>query len=337
MLDPSKWYVTFEEQKIPAGTIAEKDWSVTQINYASSGNAYALVHGNASDESKFITPLLKVEEGDVLTFEVGRPNKTTTYSTLNVYYSTDRTNWTLAKEIAGTELSSSSLTGSSYGSYSSFGKPTEFTLDNIPAGEYYIAFGAKYVYIDNLYGFTPVDVAHDWAITANNLPKSGVVNNAYTGTVTLQNINLKDEEAGTYTAKLFVDDEAVAEAEAVTIAAGESATFDFTFTPHAVGAHKAYVVFENAADAYSVTSDTVSVTIAEESANEDVASHEATSTGNTPLTTNYKNSASESIYDAELLAAAGLQKGDKITRLYYKGYNTNADLDVNAHSRRPPR
>lgn len=322
VLDPSKWYVTFEDQKIPAGAMAENNWSIQQIDYASASNAYALGHGSADAESKFITPLLEVAEGETMTFEVGRMSRYSSNGSLNVYYSPDRKNWTIVKAITGSELPSAQR-------YSSYGTATEFALEGIPAGQYYIAFGAKYVYIDNLYGFTPVDVAHDW-IASTNLSKAGMVNNVYAGSATLKNNNVKDEEA-TYTVSLYFDDEKVATADAVTIAAGESASFDFAYTPHAAGTYNVYAVFENAADGYKMVSDSTTIIIAEESAVTDIQALAATGTGNTPLATNWKNSASESIYDADMLAAAGLKAGDKITKIYYKGYNSSdkGNLEIN--------
>lgn len=324
MLDADKWNVTFENKQLPVGSQVEgTDWEVVQIDYSGEDNMYALKHYNASEESKFISPLLTVEEGEVMTFEVGRSSKSSSNCSLRIYYSADGENWTLAKEVDGAALPSTSK--SNYGSYSSLGTLAEFTLDKVPAGNYYIGFAGRYVYIDNLYGYTPVDLGHNLQLDASKLPTKGMINVAYTGTVSATNQNVCAENADTYTATLYFDDEPVATAESETILSGETAAFTFAYTPHTIGAYNAYVVFENEADDYLAVSDTVVVNIGEEIGAYDVQTVEVSSTSRSdavPVSLYNKNSASDAIYDADMLAAIGLKKGDKLTKIYYKGYNT---------------
>lgn len=326
VLDADKWYVTFENQQLPVASQVEgADWAIAQIDYTSEENVYALKHGNATEESKFISPLLTVKDGDVMTFEVGRCSKSSADCSLRVFYSADGENWTLAKEVSGSALPSTSKTN--YGAYSVYGTLAEQTLDGIPAGNYYVGFAGRYVYVDNLYGYKPVDKGHNCQLDASMLPASAMVNVAYAGTVGVTNRNVLAEKAGTYTATLYFDDEPVATAENATILSGETAALGFSYTPHAVGSHNVYAVFENAADGYRAVSDTVAVTVTEEVGERNVQTATVSNTSRSdavPVSLYNKRSASDAIYDADMLSAIGLKKGDKLTKIYYKGYNTTS-------------
>ena len=193
VLDPAKYYANFNDDQIPAGAYAEDGWSVAQRDAASSDNPYLLSNGSQDKDNKFVTPLLKVAEGEKMSVDVARTNYYTggegVY--LNVYYSTDRTNWTLARKITANELSEDRAVNYTY----YYSKLKTFVIDNIPVGNYYIGFGAGYTSIDNIYGFEKVDVAHDLMLTASYMPKTAVVNNVYTATATMLNVNAKDEAA----------------------------------------------------------------------------------------------------------------------------------------------
>ena len=268
VLDPAKYYANFNDKKIPEGSYAEAGWEVKQRDALSSDNPYLLSNGSQDTDNKFVTPLLKVAEGEKMSVDVARTGYNTSGEGvyLNVYYSTDRTNWTPVRKITADELSTTKANSSYY-----FGELKSFVIDNIPAGNYYIGFGAGYTSIDNIYGFEKVDVAHDLMLAASYMPATAVVNNAYTATATLFNVNAKDEAANSYTASLYVDGEVVATAPAKAIASGEKAEFSFSYTPHKAGAAEAYIEFKNAADNYTVVSEKVSVDVKEEQATKTVA------------------------------------------------------------------
>ena len=324
VLDPAKYYANFNDDQIPAGAYAEDGWSVAQRDAASSDNPYLLSNGSQDKDNKFVTPLLKVAEGEKMSVDVARTNYYTggegVY--LNVYYSADRTNWTLARKITADELSNIRV------DYSySFGELKSFVIDNIPAGNYYIGFGAGYTSIDNIYGFEKVDVAHDLMLTASKLPATAVVNNAYTATATLLNVNAKDEAADSYTASLYVDGEVVATAPAKAIASGEKAEFSFSYTPHKAGAAEAYIEFKNAADNYTVASEKVSVDVKEEQATGTVTVGNGNTTSNKTAIDWYDANGSgahmDNLYKPEMLEKYGLKKGAKITSVSYTGTSFN--------------
>lgn len=325
VLDPAKYYANFNDNQIPAGAYAEDGWSVAQRDVASSDNPYLLSNGSQDKDNKFVTPLLKVAEGEKMSVDVARTNYYTggegVY--LNVYYSADRTNWTLARKITANELSEDRAVNYTY----YYSKLKTFVIDNIPAGNYYIGFGAGYTSIDNIYGFEKVDVAHDLMLTASKLPATAVVNNAYTATATLLNVNAKDEAADSYTASLYVDGEVVATAPAKAIASGEKAEFSFSYTPHKAGAAEAYIEFKNAADNYTVASEKVSVDVKEEQATGTVTVGNGNTTSNKTAIDWYDANGSgahmDNLYKPEMLEKYGLKKGAKITSVSYTGTSFN--------------
>lgn len=325
VLDPAKYYANFNDNQIPAGAYAEDGWSVAQRDVASIDNPYLLSNGSQDKDNKFVTPLLKVAEGEKMSVDVARTNYYTggegVY--LNVYYSADRTNWTLARKITANELSEDRAVNYTY----YYSKLKTFVIDNIPAGNYYIGFGAGYTSIDNIYGFEKVDVAHDLMLTASKLPATAVVNNAYTATATLLNVNAKDEAADSYTASLYVDGEVVATAPAKAIASGEKAEFSFSYTPHKAGAAEAYIEFKNAADNYTVASEKVSVDVKEEQATGTVTVGNGNTTSNKTAIDWYDANGSgahmDNLYKPEMLEKYGLKKGAKITSVSYTGTSFN--------------
>lgn len=322
VLDPSKYYVNFNDNKIPEGSYVEAGWEVKQRDAESSDNPYLLANGSQDTDNKFVTPLLKVAQGEKMTVDVARSN----YSTygdgvyLNIYYSADRTNWTLARKITAGELSDERAVNYNY----YYSKLKTFVIDNIPAGNYYIGFGAGYTAIDNVYGFEKVDVAHDLMLAASYMPKTAVVNNAYTATATLRNINAKEEAADSYTASLYFDGEVVATAPAKAIAGGADVDFTFSYTPHKVGAVEAYIEFKNTADNFTLTTEKVSVDVKEEQA----VSVLTVGAGNTTdkrtaiywYDANSNGGANvDNLYTAEMLSKYGVKKGAKITSIEFTG------------------
>ena len=325
VLAPAKYYANFNDNKIPEGSYVEAGWEVKQRDAESSDNPYLLANGSQDTDNKFVTPLLKVAEGEKMSVDVARTNYYTggegVY--LNVYYSADRTNWTLARKITANELSEDRAVNYTY----YYSKLKTFVIDNIPAGNYYIGFGAGYTSIDNIYGFEKVDVAHDLMLTASKLPATAVVNNAYTATATLLNVNAKDEAADSYTASLYVDGEVVATAPAKAIASGEKSEFSFSYTPHKVGAAEAYIEFKNAADNYTVASEKVSVDVKEEQATGTVTVGNGNTTSNKTAIDWYDANGSgahmDNLYKPEMLEKYGLKKGAKITSVSYTGTSFN--------------
>ncbi len=323
VLDPNAWYVNFEDSKMPANMLNLGNWTVSN-KLAVDPNKYYAENTNVEGQ-KLVSPLLTVAEGDVLTFEAARNYGDVSF--VNVYYSTDRTNWTQVRALSinatdEADKLSEEYYGTKWGSNTKY-LFTPFTINNIPAGDVYVAFESGNARIDNILGYKVAAVAHDLYVTSFKHPASCMANNTLTATAKVKNLTANAEAAGSYTVKLYLGDEVVAEAESVVLAAGSEATFNFECIPHTLGTFAANVVLEG--DGFVVKSATDSIKINEESttkdvkigeANADDVSHGATA----PLALYYKKTDSESIYrkaDFELAA------GTKITRIKFHGRGSN--------------
>lgn len=323
------WYADFEAVNMPVGTICDK--SAWTLEYKASSwktendqrNMKIAQYGSDVEPYKFITPLLDFAEGETFEMDLARNTTTDSYGTYNfsILYSDDRVNWTSAKEIKFDDLSSLVLDYTEY-------QFKHFVVDNIPAGKHYIAIAAVNGKVDNLIGGTPVEVAHDWMVSTTNFPSKGQVNNKYTATATLLNNNLKAEEEGAYKVELYVNDEAVAEAEAVKVEAGAENEYTFTYTPHEAGEITAKVVLT--AGDYKAESTEATVIVNREESLKDVTigtvaygkdwsgDPKGYSEGTAPMYHSSKYSESESLLPASMLAGQ-LNKGDKISRIKFTG------------------
>ena len=171
VLDNTKFFENFETNNtsdmLPVGWW-DVDGAWEKTDHTNGNNNYA--EANYTVMHKLITPLLKVTEGEKMTFEA---RKKTSDSKINVYYSLDRKEWTLVKEIPNGELNSEFQT---------------YVLEGVPAGNYYIAFESGYAAIDNVYGFELVPVDVDVVVKEFRVPSTIMANNDATATVKLQNL-----------------------------------------------------------------------------------------------------------------------------------------------------
>lgn len=169
--------------------------------------------------------------------------------------------------------------------------------------------------------------ANGFFVESKNIPEAGMVNYSYTATTKALNAEASDINADAYTATLFFGDEAVAKAESKAVKAGEETEFRFTFTPHKAGQFQAYVKF-----AYGEkvsTSDTATVTVAEESATKTVRVNKPTGMEMyIPFNFYDNNSQSEVVYTADRI---GLAKGTKITKISFRGLINPSQTPIDAH------
>ena len=99
--DPTKWFVDFEDGKYPVGSYTTNASSWSMGDYKVGGNKYVAKNGSSSDPTRFVSPKLSVAKGETLTFQASQ-NSYNVYSTnvVNIYYSTDRKNWTLLRTLS---------------------------------------------------------------------------------------------------------------------------------------------------------------------------------------------------------------------------------------------
>lgn len=310
------WFTNFgssySDSGIPVNMTAGS-WKSSYFNV--KGNAYRA--NAATTRSKLITPKLHFAKEGTLTYQTGRDYGSG--AELVVYYSASKSgDWTELDSIES--FSNEKYTGGT--DY----KMTEHTVI-LPAGDWYVAFDGKSVYLDNIYGGELVNVPHDMAVDSKDIPAAAVVNNEYTATVTLSNHNIKKESANAYKVKLFVDGKAVAEAKAVDIASGKAAAFTFTYTPHATGTFPAYIKAEWA-DGYELTTDTTSVVVSQETAGRVLSLGTPSTNGSSygPIKDYYKNCETVSLFDASEI---NLPAGTKIKKVIYRGKNSSFTTKFN--------
>ncbi len=319
VLDPSKNLITFDDgagnNAYPAGSVRGHVYISTEGSGAAK-NSYLQV-GTGSNPL-FITPLMTATAGEKITFDA--ENTAYSGSIVEVMISKDRQNWTPIQTIS--EISSSS-------------KWTTYTAEIPEAGDWFLGFKLTKAKIDNIYGLVYAEgFAHNLLIVKSDIPAKGTQNAEYTATVSVGNIGPNVETAGNYTATLYVDGEAVATNNDVELPVANIngnynnfeennyTTLSFTFKPHTIGTLPAYIEVKSG-DAV-VKTEKVDVTIDEEKVESDIAvlgSNPSTSNTNL-LHMNWNNSESVSLYTKEVLEAAGLQAGDVIESITFKGYRS---------------
>lgn len=323
------FFTDFEGDADPTGWIIDSGLSRYEASgILEDGNTKVLNNSSASYTYRAITPCLTAAAGDQLVFLAGACSNSSRDSAVDVYWSSDRSEWTLLKQIRnssyageGQDAFSSNVPGYSY-------QGTElkiFTVD-MPEGNGYLAFDINYARIDNVFGCHLADVSHDLYLTGSSIPNSGTVNNLYTASLSAKNLLATDEDAGSYTFTLYFNDEAVATTtNTEEIPGGETTSVAVSFTPHSAGTFQVYAKLEFA-DGTSLKTPTSSVIINEESVvgqiivGTGVATDSNYSGKTTPLRFYDKKSMSHMIFTEDYLAQYGILPGTTLTGLSFMGY-----------------
>lgn len=316
-LDPTKWYANFDNPSSnsiiwPAGLVYESNIQTSSSGYGPY-NCFVYTSANNTENNKLITPLLNANAGDKFCFDV---KKYSTWGTPNVavYLSTDRKTW--GEAIHNVE----SVTNTDF-------ETVEVTIP--AAGNYYVGIAMVGVYVDELYGLKLAEVEHDWQIASSNIPAEGMQNVTKNASVNVLNLGIADEAADSYEVNLYIDGEKTATATttpALAMAHQLSAAGTQIAVPMQspkVGTFPVYI--EVKAGDYNVKTEPVDVTFAAEVAAAEAGLNGASTSSYGPVYMGDKNCETVSLYTAEILAASGLKAGDKITSIYFKGYNTNQE------------
>lgn len=333
-LDPSKFYANFggESNQWPAGSVSQKNVSTT---YVTTGN-YAITSTNATD-NLFITPKLTAAAGDKLMFDAKLYSSYWDEGKVVVYAAATR------DELVNFDPENDTRTPlfSVCGEDSIDPMTTDWQTYEVAvpeAGDYYFGFEISgRPYVDEIYGLTPVAIAHDLAIAAVSIPAEAMQNVQSTATVSIQNFGLAEEAADAYTATLYVEDPAldddVAAGTGVTVALplnykadekGMAVTIPFRY-PKA-GPFYAYI--EVKAGDFSVRSEVSEINFAEEEAiAEGKAVGTEAGTGRDYGFVDWYNADgnitryTDILYPAAKITAAGFKAGDKITAISFKATN----------------
>lgn len=228
VLGANTWFATFDSPDsgstatYPAGSVAEGGIQ-SDYQYNSSNKTYNVwlqsytSSSYADSNNKFITPKLRANAGDVMTFDVARNGSSNQYF-LKVYVSTDRQNW--GEPVA--QYTPSDITGSAFQSKS-------ITFDQ--AGDYYVGFAIFGMKLDNVVGLAKVDVTHD--VYLKSVRQDATEQSGKELTATLAIVPLTDEDPSNYTVEYLVDGEVKATVPSIglTASANRETQFNAKWTP----------------------------------------------------------------------------------------------------------
>jgi len=323
IVDPLKLYVTFADGKFPAGTYVEgNSWTVDK--YTNGDGNYSAVNSSITPMTKFVLPKIHLGEGETLTFTAAKRSDN---SKLNVYYSADRVNWTLAQAISADasadadKFATDKYSGSSY-TYIDIFKYKSFT-PAIPAGDWYVAFEAGYSRVGSIVGGTVLAIPeHELLVSNVVMPEDGVVNHAYAASATIANVGSADIAEVELTAKLYFGETAMQTQALPALASGASTSVSFNVPLREAGTFVTKIAVEGTVTAEA----TANIVVAQEtpSGSKQVGIVTETNT-NVPARLNYRNSDSEIIYTQDVI---GLAEGTAIKGLTFKGYKSSKELPL---------
>lgn len=271
---------------------------------------------------KLSTPKLSVRDGEKLSFDVARyVDWNQTPSVLKVYYSSDKKDWKLVRTVSSDATEASDKITDEVIGKTAWGDKnyafSKFEVDGVPAGEWYIAFEAGNVYLDNIEGYQLVVKDHDVALNALKIPSKASAGKECNVSVEVVNNNLKAETAEAYTLTLTGNGKNIAIATPKDIAAGKTQKFTFTFVPESAGEIELKAIFTSGD--YTVESATAILTVGEADNTLEAVAGKADAFQMTgPLNLYYNYSVSECVYNKNMLTLAA---GDKISSIEYYGYN----------------
>ncbi|MDD5870373.1 MAG: carboxypeptidase regulatory-like domain-containing protein [Bacteroidales bacterium] len=330
--DPTKWFVNFEDEKYPVGSYTTNASSWSMGDYKVGGNKYVAKNGSSSDPTLFVSPKLSVAPGETLSFQASQ-NSYSTYADnfVNIYYSTDRKNWTLLRTISNKATDEADkILVEKESEYPYPAKLKTFILEGVPAGEGYIAFESGYACIDNIYGFSPCEVPTlDIVATEVKLPTEMTVNYTYKPAITFINAGSSDIAEGALKVRYVVGGETVAEQDVPAIArdsynrtSPKSLTLEWT--PRTAGTFPAKIEIYGEGFSYAEES---TVVVSEESAIGwlNVGDY-TTESSSSLITSNFCNNETETIYTADQIR---LEAGAQIEKIMYRGYKATANQLTN--------
>ncbi len=334
MLDPSKWFVTFNGSyngggTWPDGIVYQSNVSLyEQGGYSSSDHCVQSSSGPTSPNRMFITPLMRAEEGEALSFDVFRGNNNS--ASVKVYAAKKRSDLYVADENGnyGEAVLLEEYTPDSEGDNQLTQEKKRVSVTLPEAGEYYIGFEfCSYGRVDNIAGLSPIVPEYDLEYVGAVAPANGTQNKIASGTISINNYT-QALEAGAYTVKSYVDGVLSIETEGdVEVKANQKQSEATTKVPVEFRSPKAGtypVYFEFICGETVFKSEPVEVTFAEEVFTNDimVGTPKSSTEAYPPVALNWNSSESVAVYPASKL---GMNGGEKITQISYRGYIENWD------------
>lgn len=330
LLDPSKWHLSFTGEGTstltwPAGTLHAKN---VRGNQASYPDYTWYVTSASTTDNMFITPKLKATAGE--TIEITAKQGSRWSNPMGKIYAAPSREALLADastepELAGSRRLLGTLSNSIGEEYLTVKEEWQnFNVAIDEAGEFYLGIEISgSLWVSEFYGFTLDAVEHELVLKGQSIPTQAMQNVAATMSINVHNYGMAAESADSYTLTAIVNGEEMAVASTVDIPVNLALDDAPTSIPMAVRYHTPGtfpVQLRLATATQTFTTEAKDVTFAQEvAASEKQVGDVANVAGQLPLRFNDKNSESVMLYTA---ADLGLNDGDRIGAITFKGYNS---------------
>lgn len=331
LLDPAKWYASFDNPDsysssgvFPAGSLYQNSLSASKG--ADGSNYYLYGSGGTSNigQSMFITPLLKATAGETISFRARTYAPNWPEGVVEVYAAKTRDELADADarislgKWSGKDVDSDHLLTPEF-------RTVEATIEE--AGEYYLGFVLySRTMVDDIYGLSPVAVAHDVIISAAEIATTAMQNRDAAASITLQNVGLNTEAEASYIVAVYVDGVKCNDVDGIELPVIQNLSTagvknEVLFRSPKTGTFPVYIEVDFG-DGYAVTTEPVDVTFEEETLSSEITVGTPSGTQfETPLYLNYRYSESVTLYTPADLGLAG---GEKIKSIVIRGYGSSA-------------
>lgn len=332
LLDPSKWHLVItgdsESSKIywPAGTIHGKNVSGGNTGYSDNNLEY--VTSSYKSNNVFITPKLHAEAGETIEVTAKKGGSWDT-NVVNVYAAPTREGLVASKkdepELAATRRLLATISSESEDeALKATSSWQNFKVKMDQAGDWYLGLEISgSMYVHELYGYKLQAPEHELVLKGSNIPDQAMQNIPVAMSLSVHNYAMLPEAADEYTLTAIVNGEEFPVASTVEIPVNTAFEDAATEIPFSVRYHTAGtfpVQLRLTIGSQTLTSEAKYVTFTEEVASSgkqvgDVLNN----SGSAPFYFYYNNSEIVMLFTANDL---GLNPGDKISAITFKGYNT---------------
>lgn len=317
-------FYDFEDGKVGDGFLTNDAWFINSMpqSIASINNKYC-VYTSHQDSVMLVLPKMEVKAGQKMSFEC---SKGYTHSFVDVLYSADRKHWQVAKSIQVSEMSDSALAQSWGGYYYALKR---FTVDGIPAGQWYVAFMSGDSYIDNILAdYTLVPTSYDGYFGDVVIPSRAKVVQEMEARAEFHNVMGSVVKAGDYSISLVVGDKEYPVEMKEDVSAHGSVVADLWLRPEEAGTFDAVWRFK--AGDVTVDCEPVVMTVDAKDDNAEVLTehpvhHQYTTSA--PMDPYNFNGESEFIY---LPSEIRLPKGTRLTSVSWYGTNPRVAVPLTA-------
>lgn len=325
LLDVTKMYVTFDNGTttgaIPAGFIREKKSEITLSNLGSYAVPNMAASCTSSNGTLLISPKVHMEAGEQMTFDARCYSSYWSEGGVKVYIAPTREDLhnedvrTMIADVCGEyEDEAVKLDITNF---------QTFTATAPAAGDFYVGieiYGRAY--IDEIYGFTIVPVAHDLSVSGFVAPVNATQNAPFSTTLGVRNFGLAEEEAGSYSVVLTIGDKDIVVSDTPAIPTTTDADGTTTGVSSSVIFGKvgefpisAKIIF----DGYELASEQSTITFAEEVLSSEKQVGEFDSWNTVPFFNNYRNVETVALYTPDQL---GIAVGENIETITVRGYES---------------